>query len=76
MARGGFISEFERDCIRIGKNRGVDNATIARALKRTKAAVGNHVKAMTDAGTLDDLPIAFVCDDIADMLRRSGGRSK
>ena len=74
MARGRFITGFERDCIRIGKANGIDNATIARALNRTKAAIGQQVKAMDDEGNLADLPLAFVCDDIAEMLKTSGRR--
>lgn len=74
MARGKFITDFERDCIRIGKAEGIDNATIARALKRTPAAVGQQVKAMEETGTLDRLPFIFMCEDIADMLRLAGAR--
>lgn len=74
MARGRFITEFEKECIRIGKAKNIDNATIARALNRTKASIGQQVKAMENAGTLDDLPLAFVVDDIADMMRRTGGK--
>lgn len=72
MARARFITDFERDCIRIGKAYGVENATIARALKRTKPAITQQVQAMTEAGTLDNLPLAFVCEDIAAMLRERG----
>jgi DNA-binding MarR family transcriptional regulator len=74
MARGKFITEFERDCIRIGKSEGIDNATIARALKRTPSAVGQQVKSMEEQGTIDQLPMIFMVEDIADMLRRSGSK--
>lgn len=74
MARGRFITNFEKECIRIGKAKNIDNATIARALNRTKAAIGQQVKAMEEAGTLEDLPLAFVVDDIAEMMRRTGGK--
>jgi len=72
MARGKFISDFEKDCIRIGVARGVRNATIARALKRTAAAVGQQIKRMEDDGTLYDLPSVFFVEDIAQMLRDAG----
>lgn len=74
MARGKYITDFERDCIRIGKSRGIDNATIARALRRTRMAVGNQVAAMEKAGTLGDLPMVFMQDDIADMIERAGAK--
>lgn len=74
MARAKFITDFERDCIRIGKSRGLDNATIARALKRTQAAIGQQVKAMDKAGTLDNLPMVLMVEEIAEMMRREGGR--
>jgi hypothetical protein len=72
MARGRFITEFERECIRIGKSKDISNATIARALSRTKAAIGQQVKEMEEAGTIADLPMVFIVDDIADMLRTKG----
>lgn len=72
MPRGTLISDFERDIIRIGKAKGIQNADIARALGRTRASVTQQVKAMTERGTLDELPLAFVVDDIADMIRRKG----
>lgn len=72
MARGKFITEFERDCIRIGKASGVENATIARALKRTPAAVGQQITAMERAGTLKNLPMIFIVEEVAEMLRREG----
>ncbi|WGT50163.1 helix-turn-helix domain-containing protein [Thioclava nitratireducens] len=72
MARGKFITDFERDCIRIGKARGLENATIARALKRTQAAIGQQVRMMEEDGTLGNLPLTFMVDEIADMMRREG----
>lgn len=74
MARGKFITKFEKECIRIGKSQGIDNATIARALKRTPAAVGQQIKAMEEDGTLDNLPMIFMIEDVADMLRKAGAR--
>ncbi|DBA35683.1 TPA_inf: hypothetical protein gp20 [Marinomonas phage YY] len=74
MARGRFITEFEKDCIRIGYARGIENATVARALKRTKAAVGQQIKAMEEAGTLGNLPLIFMVDEVEQMLRRAGAK--
>lgn len=72
MARGRYIKEFERDCIRIGRYRGLSNATIARALNRTKAAIGLQVRQMETDGTLGNLPLSFVVDEIAETMRRAG----
>lgn len=74
MARGRYISDFEADVIRIGHSAGIDQATIARALKRHKSTVGRKIQEMTDRGTIGDLPMCFVCDDIAAMIRRDGAR--
>jgi IS30 family transposase len=64
MARGKWITEFERDCIRIGVYYGASGAAIARFLGRTKGGVRNHIERMRDEGTLGNLPLAFVTDVI------------
>ncbi|WP_321363554.1 hypothetical protein [uncultured Celeribacter sp.] len=74
MARGRLITEFEKDCIRIGYARGIKNATIARALKRTEAAISLQIKAMKEAGTIGNLPLMFMVDDVAAMLRSAGAK--
>lgn len=74
MARGRLITDFERDFIRIGKVQGVDNATIARALKRTPASICQQVKAMEESGTIHAIPNVAMIDDIADMIRRAGAK--
>ncbi|SNY52899.1 hypothetical protein SAMN06297129_2436 [Pseudooceanicola antarcticus] len=60
--------------IRIGHAAGIDNATIARALGRTKAAVGTHVRRMIKDETIGNLPTCYAADKLAEMLRREGGR--
>lgn len=72
MARGKFITDFERDMIRIGHSEGIGDATIARALRRTPASVGQQIKKMRAAGTLDDLPFVFVVEEIAEFIRKEG----
>lgn len=72
MARGKFITNFERDCIRIGHAAGIPNATIARALRRTRPAIGNQIAAMEAEGSLSNLPICFVVEDIERMIRTAG----
>lgn len=69
MAHGKFISEFERDVIRIGIAHGLSVPQIAKFLHRNRVAIHNHKKAMEDAGTIDRLPFGFVCDEIANAIR-------
>jgi len=64
MARGKWITEFERDCIRIGVYYGASGAAIARFLGRTKGGVRNHIERMRDDGTLENVPLAFVREEI------------
>jgi len=70
MAKAKYITDFERDCIRIGVAAGATDAAIGRFLGRNKMAVGNHHKAMAAAGTLDNLPLAFVTDEIGRSILR------
>jgi len=72
MARSRYFTDFERDCVRIGISRGIEKATIARAIKRTKVGVGQQVNRMQDDGSLTNLPMIFVVDEVADWLQRSG----
>ncbi|WP_177195347.1 helix-turn-helix domain-containing protein [Thioclava dalianensis] len=74
MAHGKWITDFEKDCIRIGKAAGLDNATIARALRRRPGAISAHVTRMTNDGTIGNLPLVFMVDDIAEVIRREGAR--
>lgn len=71
MARAKYISEFERDVMRIGHARGLKAPQIARFLKRGKMVVYNHLKAMEADGTLSDLPLCFVADEIAEAIRKA-----
>lgn len=64
MAKAKFISEFERDVIRIGHFQGTKAPAIGRFLNRSKQAIYNEIKAMTDAGTIDNRPMCFVCKEI------------
>lgn len=71
MAKAKFITDFERDCIRIGHARGVRPVQVARWLKRSRITVHKQIAAMRDAGTLDDLPMCFVVDEIAEAMRNA-----
>ncbi|AVW90992.1 helix-turn-helix domain-containing protein [Celeribacter baekdonensis] len=71
MAKGKFITEFERDVIRIGYAKGIKAPQIARFLKRGKVVVYNHIKAMEGDGTIGALPMCFMCDEIAEAIRNA-----
>lgn len=71
MAKAKYISTFERDVIRIGYAKGIKAPQIARFLKRGKMVVYNHIKAMEADGTIGELPLSFVADEIADAIRRA-----
>jgi len=68
MARGKYITEFERDCIRIGVFYGASGAAIARFLGRTKGGVRNHIERMRADGTIEDVPFAFVRAEIGRVI--------
>jgi IS30 family transposase len=57
VARGKYITENERDTMRVGVKHGLTIAEIAKGMGRTRMGVNTHVKAMRDAGTLSDRPL-------------------
>jgi hypothetical protein len=71
MARAKFISDFERDVIRIGVSRGVNAPQIARFLGRTKVAVYQQIAAMDAAGALESGVLPFVADEIANAIKKA-----
>ena len=71
MAKAKYISDFEREVMRIGHAKGLKAPTIARFLKREKATVYNHIKAMEKDGTIGELPMCFVVDEIAEAIRKA-----
>jgi len=72
MAKAKYISSFERDVMRIGRAHGFSDAQIGRFCGRQRMTVGNHIKAMIKDGTIDDLPMGFVVDEIAEAIRAKG----
>lgn len=60
MARAKFFSNLERDFIRVGLAMGRNAAQIARAIGRTDTGVRNQIRAMKEAGTINDLPLPCV----------------
>lgn len=69
MARGKFISDFERTVIRVGFANGIDGPSIARFLGRTKGVIYAQRDKMTEAGTMDDLPLPFVTEELVRAMR-------
>ena len=57
--------------MRIGTSKGFNAPQIARFLKRGKMVVYNHIKQMDADGTLADLPLCFVVDEIAEAIRKA-----
>jgi len=72
MAKSRYISEFERNIIRIGVAKGLNAPQIAKFLKRGKMVVYNHIKAMRADDTLNDLPVCEALDEIASAISESG----
>lgn len=68
MARGKYFTDFERDLIRVGVKMGKNAAQIARAMGRTDTGVRNQIKAMQDAGTIENLPFPIVAERDAEGL--------
>lgn len=70
MARAAYITEFERDCIRIAHNQGIGPTQTAKFLKRSRMSVHRQIVEMREAGTLENLPLCFMVDEIAEAIRR------
>lgn len=64
MARGKYISDFEREIIKIGVHHGYKAPAIARYLGREKMTVYNHIKAMQAKGMMGGLPFDFLQEQI------------
>jgi hypothetical protein len=58
MAKGKYITDFERDLIRCGIAYGCNAPAIALFLGRNRMAVYNQIAAMRTAGTLQDVPLS------------------
>lgn len=71
MAKAKYISDFERDVMRIGAQNGFKAPQIARFLKRGKMVVYNHLKAMEAEGTLKALPMCFIEEEIVEAIRKA-----
>lgn len=69
MARGAYITEFEREIIRIGHARGLTGGQIAKYLRRERTGIYRIIKEMEDDGTLANVPFDFICDDVEAAIR-------
>tara|TARA_R110002073_G_scaffold46499_2_gene126859 strand:+ start:6333 stop:6560 length:228 start_codon:yes stop_codon:yes gene_type:complete len=70
MARAKYITEFEKDVIRIGVANGFSAPAISRFLGRQKMAIYRHIEILRDDGTLGNVPLEFVADEIAIAMQR------
>lgn len=71
MAKARYISDLELDLIRIGIARGHSCIKIAKFMGRSKQVVYNHAEKMRENGTLGDLPLEFVVDEVAAKIEAS-----
>ena len=70
MAKARYISDFERDVIRIGIDAGIKAPKIALFLGRGKMVIYNQIKKMEAEGTIQNKPMGFVCEEIAAAIRK------
>ena len=70
MARAKYITEFEKDVIRIGVANGFSAPAIARFLGRQKMAIYRHIELLREEGTLKNVPLEFVASEIANAIRQ------
>ena len=69
MARAKYITDFEKDVIRIGVANGIKAPAIARFLGRKKMAIYRHIELLEQDGTLGNVPMEFVADEIAAAIK-------
>lgn len=75
MAKGKFITDLERECIRIGYSINLNAPAIAHYLGRNRVSVHNEINKMIKDGTIGMIPFEFVVENIAkDMMRAENER--
>jgi IS30 family transposase len=62
MARGKHFSEYERELIRIGIERGLNSVQIAQAMERTPQGVRRQINVMRAADRMAVTVFGFVAD--------------
>ena len=72
MARGKHFSEYERELIRIGIERGFNSVQIARALERTPQGVRRQINLMRAADRLAVSVFGVVADADAERVFEHG----
>lgn len=75
MSRAKHITDFERDCIRIGLHHGLSGPQIAAFLGRHTNVIYAQRDKMRDNGTLENLPLDFMTEEIAEAIRRGARRN-
>lgn len=75
MAKGKFITELEREYIRIGYSIDLNAPAIAHYLGRDRVTVHNEINKMKKNETIGMIPFEFVVENIAkDMMRTEKAR--
>ncbi|MBO6603843.1 MAG: helix-turn-helix domain-containing protein [Roseicyclus sp.] len=70
MAKGRYITDFEKMVIRVGVANGHSDADIARFMNRSRPLVTVWRTKMEKDGSIADLPFGFVADDVAGELAK------
>jgi len=65
MARGKYITEFEKDAIRVGVANGHPDLFIAAFLQRSRPMVTAWRLKMQEDGSIDNMPFGFVAERIS-----------
>lgn len=77
MARGKYLTDVERDAIRIGVKLGLNAPAIANYLGRTRDGIHKEIKRLKNDGTIDDMPLSFLVDAVGrDMQRVEADRQR
>jgi predicted transcriptional regulator len=72
MAKNSYITDFERDLIRIGFGSGLNASAIARYIGRNRMAVHNQMRNMSNSGTITLIPTGLSAENIAKDMQRVG----
>jgi hypothetical protein len=75
MAKSKFITDDEKDLIRIGVALGNSDADIARFIGRKRPTVTVWRHKMIKDGTIGNLPFDFVVDDVSEKMAAAKGTS-
>lgn len=75
MAKAKYITEVERDAIRVGLSIKLTAPAIGHYLGRSKQGIYNEIQRLEQDGTLRNLPVPFLVEALArDMMRKENER--